>query len=136
MAERPRISAEATREVISECGHRCAVCGQSVALEMAHIIPWTTSRDHSSENLICLCANCHHRADSEKWGTETLRHYKENPWVVRARPKDDAAPTEARVEIRIKADFADVNEATLRYALAAFLDISPEDVSIESREQG
>jgi len=35
------------------------------------------------ENLICLCANCHQRADSEKWGEKALLEYKRLPWIKR-----------------------------------------------------
>lgn len=83
MPNRPTIPAEVSRQVFIEAGHRCAVCGTPVPLERAHIIPWHRTRDHSAENLICLCANCHQRADQEKWDTETLRQYKERPWVHR-----------------------------------------------------
>jgi hypothetical protein len=35
------------------------------------------------ENLICLCASCHQRADTEAWGEKALRQYKERPSVLR-----------------------------------------------------
>jgi tetratricopeptide (TPR) repeat protein len=82
---RPRIPAEVERQVLIEAGHRCAVCGAELPLERAHIIAWSRSKDHSAANLLCLCANCHGRADTEKWGEETLRQYKQRPWVIRAR---------------------------------------------------
>lgn len=82
---RPRIPADVERQVLIEAGHRCAVCGAELPLERAHIIAWSRSKDHSAANLLCLCANCHGRADSEKWGEETLRQYKQRPWVIRAR---------------------------------------------------
>jgi hypothetical protein len=64
-------------------------------LERAHIIAWSRSKDHSAENLLCLCANCHGRADTEKWGEETLRQYKQQPWVIRARIKEATARSAA-----------------------------------------
>jgi tetratricopeptide (TPR) repeat protein len=82
---RPRIPADVERKVLIEAGHRCAVCGAELPLERAHIIAWIRSKDHSAANLLCLCANCHGRADTEKWGEETLRQYKQRPWVIRAR---------------------------------------------------
>lgn len=82
---RPRIPADVERQVLIEAGHRCAVCGSELPLERAHIIAWSRSKDHSAANLLCLCANCHGRADTEKWGEETLRQYKQRPWVIRAR---------------------------------------------------
>jgi hypothetical protein len=83
MSDRPAIPAEITREILLESGHRCAVCGTPCPLERAHIIPWHKSREHKAEDLICLCANCHERADKEKWGEKMLRRYKQKPWVLR-----------------------------------------------------
>lgn len=83
MPSRPAIPAEVTREILLESGHRCAVCGTPCPLERAHIVPWHRSREHKAENLICLCANCHERADKEKWGEKTLEEYKKKPWVLR-----------------------------------------------------
>ncbi|MBN1491551.1 MAG: HNH endonuclease, partial [Phycisphaerae bacterium] len=83
MAKRPAIPAEIQRQVLTEAGHRCAVCGESCPLERAHIIPWHKSKQHRAEDLICLCANCHQRADTEGWGEKTLRRWKENPWALR-----------------------------------------------------
>lgn len=82
---RPSIPAEIEREVMVEAGHRCAVCGAESPLELAHIKPWSSSREHSVKNLICLCANCHQRADNGKWKQKDLREYKKRPWVNRAR---------------------------------------------------
>jgi hypothetical protein len=81
MPNRPPIPAEVEREVLIEAGHRCAVCGADRPLEFAHIVAWSRSKDHSAGNLLCLCASCHQRADTEKWGTKTLRQYKQKPWI-------------------------------------------------------
>lgn len=83
VSHRQRIPAEIERAVLTESGHRCAVCGESCPLERAHIIPWHRSKAHLAADLVCLCANCHARADLEKWGELTLRTYKLNPWVLR-----------------------------------------------------
>jgi hypothetical protein len=99
---RPAIPAEIAREILIESGHRCAVCGAGCPLERAHIIPWHKSREHKAEDLICLCANCHERADKEKWGEKTLRKYKQRPWVMRQYEKADDTPepsAKARIEI-------------------------------------
>ena len=80
-SSRPRIPADVEREVLTECGHRCAVCGESFSLERAHIIPWHKSHEHRVEDLICLCANCHQRSGG--WSQRTLRDYKQRPWVSR-----------------------------------------------------
>jgi type I restriction enzyme R subunit len=79
MTNRPLIPVDIQREVLFEARHRCAVCCVPTPLEKAHIISWSKSHDHSLENLIALCANCHERADKEGWGVDTLRRYKLNP---------------------------------------------------------
>src|SRR5262245_13968107 len=81
--DRPAIPADVQRQVLAEAGHRCAVCGDACPLERAHIVPWHKSKLHDAKNLICLCANCHQRADKERWGAKTLRAYKEKPWILK-----------------------------------------------------
>ena len=80
---RPAIPREVARAVLIEAGHRCAVCGAPCPLERAHIVPWSRRKSHREEDLICLCANCHQRADIERCGENTLREYKVKPWVHR-----------------------------------------------------
>ncbi len=84
MSDRPNIPIEIQREVLFEARHRCAVCCEPLPLEKAHIIPWAKSKDDSVENLIALCANCHERADHERWGKSYLRRYKKNPCALAA----------------------------------------------------
>lgn len=57
MPNRPAIPTDIAREVMLESGHRCAVCGLPCALDKAHIIPWSKVREHTIENLVCLCAS-------------------------------------------------------------------------------
>lgn len=79
---RPAIPEAMKRQVLFEARHHCAVCGNPLPVEQAHIIPWSKSRHHSVENLIALCANCHSRADKEHWGAKTLRMYKKHPCIL------------------------------------------------------
>ena len=83
MSNRLAILVEIKREVLIQAGHRCSVCGESTPLENAHIFPYSKSKDNCADNLICLCSNCHTRADKEKWGAKTLREYKRYPHVLR-----------------------------------------------------
>src|SRR5271170_6941519 len=92
MSDRPVIPMEVQREVLYEARHRCAVCCQPTPLEKAHIIPWSESHDHSVENLIALCANCHERADHEHWGESYLRRYKQNPCALAANAMPPMSP--------------------------------------------
>jgi type I restriction enzyme R subunit len=82
MANRPAIPIHVQREVLFQARHRCAVCCEPTALEKAHIIPWRKTRDHSEANLVALCANCHTRADAEKWGEVYLKRYKQEPCAL------------------------------------------------------
>jgi 5-methylcytosine-specific restriction endonuclease McrA len=95
MPERPPIPATMSRAVMLEAGHRCAVCGETSALDVHHIIPWEKVKKHEPANLICLCAVCHRRAGDNEMDRSSLRQYKTHPWVktrgARA-PPDKAEP--------------------------------------------
>ena len=132
MINRPAIPAATKREILIESGHRCAVCGESTPLENAHIIPWNNSHDHSPENLICLCANCHQRADTERWGTKTLQEYKCRPWVFRRYEHTSDEPRtklEAVIQLEYK-QFGDQDKALLISAISAVGEVAPSTVKI------
>jgi len=93
------IPEDVSRIVLTRAGHKCSACGEPCPLERAHIIPFAKTRDHSAENLVCLCANCHDRADDPTtgWDAPTLRHYRDHPWVITSRlPAQVAAPPERK----------------------------------------
>lgn len=136
MATRPHIPLEISNSVLVEAGHRCAVCGAPCPLERAHIIPWRVCLDHTVENLICLCANCHSRADNEKWGEGTLRKYKERPWILRQGSTITPSGPTRRVRIVIDKDYDEFDsyqETLLRHALANLLQVDPQAVCIKSK---
>jgi len=136
---RPAIPAETAKAVLIEAGHRCAVCGVPCPLERAHIVPWRKSQNHSVGNLICLCANCHERADRERWGEEALREYKANPWVHRQNPVSQETSSFGLVQIVIRKEmhnFDDHYLEMLRYALAKFLDTDPKAIKVVARKRG
>jgi type I restriction enzyme R subunit len=81
MPKRPTIPAAMSRAVMFGAGHRCAVCGETSALDVHHIIPWEKVQKHEEANLICLCAVCHRRAGDNEMDRSSLRHYKTHPWV-------------------------------------------------------
>lgn len=139
MRGRPAISREVTRAVLVEAGHRCAVCGVPCPLERAHIVPWSKRKTHKQEDLICLCSNCHQRADLEQWGEKTLREYKARPWVLRQNNVDNQGLRLTQIEMIIDMEMADFDqhaENMLRHALAGLLNISPQSVRIRSKEEG
>jgi len=137
---RPAISAEVVREIMIEAGHRCAVDGTRFPLEKAHIVAWNESKDHTAENLIVLCANCHEMFDLGKIDALTMREYKKKPWVWRY--NNGTAHVEARetmkaqmtLDVKLQ-DFNEQQGRLLQYALASFLNISPSDVRVGPPEE-
>src|SRR5439155_1469503 len=91
MSSRPAIPKHIRQEILFEARHHCALCCCPTALEIAHIIPWCETRDHSLSNLIALCANCHTRYDDQQWPASHMRRYKQLPCVV-ARHQGDRRP--------------------------------------------
>src|SRR5262245_49692009 len=108
MTDRPTVSAAIRREVLFEARHHCAVCCNPLPLEQAHVVPWHDSHEHSVANLIALCANCHSRADGEKWGAAVLRQYKENPCILARKgnaPEQAGTHLSQLVEILVEKKF-------------------------------
>lgn len=95
---RPPIPTDIQRKVLFEARHHCAVCCTPTPLEQTHIIPWSTSHEHSVENLIALCANCHSRADYENWGAEVLRKYKKEPCILVRKSNESELSSQAQRE--------------------------------------
>jgi len=87
---RDAVPAEVVRAVLVEAGHRCAIptC-RSTTTEIAHIVPWAESHDHSFENLIALCPTCHTRYDQKKEiDRKSIRMYKRNLGLLNGRYGD------------------------------------------------
>ena len=76
---RPSIPADLRRRILVEAGHRCAIptC-RHIEVEVHHIVPWANCREHSYDNLIALCPNCHRRADRGGIDRKSLKLYKHN----------------------------------------------------------
>jgi hypothetical protein len=74
---RPKIPTELKRRVLLESGYRCAIptCRFPIT-ENAHIISWAKTKEHSYENLIALCPNCHTLYDSGRIDKKALVAYK------------------------------------------------------------
>ena len=77
--ERPSIPADIRRRVLVEAGHRCAIptC-RSIMTDIHHIVPWEECHEHTYENLISLCPNCHRLVHEGKIDRKSLRIYKAN----------------------------------------------------------
>ena len=76
---RPDIPAELRRRVLVEAGNRCAIptC-RYLDVDIHHIEPWKECREHSYENLIALCPNCHRRVEKGEIDRKSQRMYKAN----------------------------------------------------------
>lgn len=76
---RDAIPTEVKRAVLVEAGHRCAISScRATTTEIAHIEPWAETKDHSFDNLIALCPNCHTRYDAKKEiDLKAMRMYKQ-----------------------------------------------------------
>lgn len=113
-----------------ECGHRCAACGETSALEKAHIVSWSTSKDHGFQNLVVLCAVCHTNAHDDAWDNKTLQEYKKAPWV--ARYKATPAPSTRSSLVSLKLDLTkgdyDHEKQRILAAVSAALDLCPKDI--------
>jgi type I restriction enzyme R subunit len=136
MSSRPAIPKEIAEEVIFEARHRCAACCEPVALERAHIIPWSKSPDHSAINLIVLCANCHTRSHTEKWAESMLRKYKQRPCALERDRMPPMSP-----EQKLLVDFVlscspdsmtDVERLRFASMTAAYVGVSYLDVRVVS----
>ena len=74
------------RIILVESGHRCAIptC-RATPIEIAHIVPWAQTREHSPDNLISLCPNCHARYHRGEIDRESIRTYKRNLGILNNR---------------------------------------------------
>lgn len=75
--------------MLVEAGHRCAIptC-RATTTEIAHIVPWSQVREHTFENLIALCPNCHSRYDKGEIDRQSMRMYKHNLGLISGRYGD------------------------------------------------
>jgi type I restriction enzyme R subunit len=136
LANRPAIAIEIQREVLFESRHRCAVCCEATPLERAHVRPWSKSKEHSVANLIALCANCHERADTEKWGESYLLRYKKQPCALAAHAMPPMLPEQqAMVDLIIAVDpetMTDRQRLRLASMVAAYAGVQFTSVSVVS----
>ena len=90
MTTRPAIPQATKDAVLVESGHRCSIptCQTTTPIEFAHIVPWVTSQDHSPDNLIVLCANCHALQEKGHISRNALRKYKNNLKILSGRYND------------------------------------------------
>ncbi|WP_267893896.1 HNH endonuclease [Streptomyces sp. CB00316] len=87
--DRPDIPTALKRTVLVEAGHRCAIptCRQT-PVELAHITPWSKTKEHTFDNLIALCPTCHTRFDRGDIDRKAMLQYKLNLEVLNGRYTD------------------------------------------------
>lgn len=135
-SNRPAIPIAIRRAVLFEARHHCAVCCNPLPLEQAHIIPWNKVRIHILANLIALCANCHTRVDTEKWGVKTLQKYKQEPCILVRKhnvPEGTSAHLVQLIEMLIAKQMEEMAERSNEFAsmLGAYSE-SPRQVRVRS----
>jgi len=83
MESRPAIPMAIKRKILMEAGHRCAIptC-KKTPVELAHIVPWSTVKEHTFENLIALCPTCHTRFDRGDIDKKSIEQYKLNLNII------------------------------------------------------
>ena len=105
-------------------------------LQRAHIRRWSESQDHSASNLVALCANCHSRADNEKWGANFLKRYKKNPCALAAHlPPAVTAEQKAIIDIVVNSEPESMTEnQRLRFVsmIAAYAGVHIGEIQLHS----
>lgn len=136
MSSRPAISRQTQLDLLFEARYRCACDCEPVSLEKAHIIPWCETQDHSFENLVVLCANCHTRSHAEKWPESQLRRFKQQPCALERDRLLPTSPEQKALVDMIIAHHPDAMTETqrLRFVsmVAAYAGVSFSEVSVIS----
>ncbi len=134
MSNRPAIPLEIQRELLFECRYLCAARCEPVSLEKAHIIPWSETQDHSFENLVVLCANCHTASHAEKWPESHLRRFKQRPCALERDRLPPMSPEQKAMVDYISATHPDAmtEKQRLRFAAmaAAYAGVSYTEISV------
>ena len=66
------------RQLRQEANFGCCRCGHPL-LDNAHIIPYRTTHEFKSEDMLALCPTCHRMADAGQYPENHLRELKNNP---------------------------------------------------------
>src|SRR5713101_3732999 len=87
---KPAILRPLERHVLFEAGHRYAIQKyKQTTIQITHIIPWEIVREHTFDNLIALCPNCHERYDKRhEIDRKAMMQYKANLSVINQRYGD------------------------------------------------
>lgn len=71
------------RDVLIEAGFRCAIprCG-ATEIDIHHIVEYAVVREHTFDNLIVLCPNCHRRVTKGEIDPKAVKQIKANLSVL------------------------------------------------------
>lgn len=134
MSSRPAIPMDTQRYLLFECRYRCACCCEPVSLEKAHIDPWANSKDHSAENLVVLCGNCHTRSHAEHWPESQLKKFKMQPCALERERMPPASPEQkAMIDLIVASPVESMTERQrerLVRMVAAYADVAISDVRV------
>ncbi len=88
-SDRPDIPRPLRRDVLIEAGFRCAMphCRETT-VQIHHIVNWAQVHEHTFDNLIALCANCHARVTSGEIDRTAVKRIKANLSVLNHRYGD------------------------------------------------
>lgn len=83
-ANRLNLPASVERAVRKNCYYGCVYCGCPI-VEYHHIIPYHIVQEHTEENIVALCANCHREVHNKVISDRQLRRAIEDPYNKRNR---------------------------------------------------
>lgn len=75
---RPAVPNPVKRQLRQEAGFGCCNCGHPF-IQYHHIVPWAEEEHFRPEDMMALCANCHHLCTSDAWDTSEQRSLKGKP---------------------------------------------------------
>jgi HNH endonuclease len=87
-------------QLLEQSRGKCAICGSSSYLEMAHITPFVEGGKSTAENLILLCPTCNAAVDSAQFPSERLAEIKE-AWEQKRIPGKEAVSKIATSESQV-----------------------------------
>ena len=75
---RPSIPQRVKRQLRQEAGFGCCLCGYPY-IQFHHIVPWAEDQHNRSEDMMVLCARCHHLATTGALTEADQRKFKDRP---------------------------------------------------------
>src|SRR5271157_2823422 len=101
MLPRAAIPKRLEKRLYQEVGSRCPICQESdvTKLTVHHITPYAQLRKHLEANMICLCRNCHAKADANEISIDDLFRLKRE-LRTRSAETHDGRRRDARISVK------------------------------------